>query len=163
VKAYARYARCHQCGFYDGDPRRCDLCGIRKEIQAIVDRHGRPTVGACRTKLCSFAGRGGEVLVAGKASTAIAGVGAAVSSTPEGNTPLYGKLLGSARIGFERRWAAERQLRRPAETSGITKERLPDERRRRMREQRITASFHKGFRPNRGPNSSKGNPRRCHQ
>jgi len=71
VKTYARCARCHHSGFCDGDPRRRDLCGVRKEIQTIVDRHGRPTAGVpnqvvfvCRAGKCSLLAK--PVAIAGR-------------------------------------------------------------------------------------------------
>jgi hypothetical protein len=42
-----------------------------------------------------------------------------------GEQAVVSELLESALIGFERRSAAEKQLRRAAGTSGIAKERLP--------------------------------------
>jgi hypothetical protein len=55
----------------------------------------------------------GAALVAGNA-VAIARLDATVSRTPKENTSSDPELLEATRIGFERRWATERQLWRAA-------------------------------------------------
>jgi hypothetical protein len=66
LETYAGYTRCQHCGIYDSDPRWCDLCGMGKEIQRIVDRNGRVTAGSVPNKAV-LVRRPGETLVAGRA------------------------------------------------------------------------------------------------
>jgi hypothetical protein len=92
LETYAGYTRCQHCGIYDSDPHWCDLCGVRKEIQRIVDqkRAGRRRQ---RAEQSCYGAQAGETLVAGRA-VAITRAARVMSSTLEEDMPLdrdYGR------------------------------------------------------------------------